>query len=210
MFIGSAEFISQISISITAFIFNLVLLERFGANGVAAFTIIGYVLFIQNMILTGIAVGIHPVISYNFGTKNIEMIFKLLKTTVRAVFLVGVIVFMVSFVATESIISIFSRGNSELLHIGGVGLKICSIAFILNGYNIIALVFFTSTGENKVAALVSSLRSLILMVIFLLVLPYILGDIGIWLTMPLTEAVTLVIAYFLVNRSKEKMVYITI
>ncbi len=210
MFIGSAEFISQISISITTFIFNLVLLERFGANGVAAFTIIGYVLFIQNMILTGIAVGIHPVISYNFGAKNIEMIFKLLKTTVRAVFLVGVIVFMVSFVATESIISIFSRGNSELLHIGGVGLKICSIAFILNGYNIIALVFFTSTGENKVAALVSSLRSLILMVIFLLVLPYILGDIGIWLTMPLTEAVTLVIAYFLVNRSKEKMVYITI
>ncbi len=120
MFIGSAEFISQISISITTFIFNLVLLERFGANGVAAFTIIGYVLFIQNMILTGIAVGIHPVISYNFGAKNIEMIFKLLKTTVRAVFLVGVIVFMVSFVATESIISIFSRGNSELLHIGGV------------------------------------------------------------------------------------------
>lgn len=207
LMIGSAEFISQISISITTFIFNLVLLERFGVNGVAAFTIIGYVLFIQNMILTGIAIGIHPVISYNYGAKNIGMIFNLLKTALKVVFLVGVLVFMVSFVASESIISIFSKGNAELLHIGGIGLKLFSITFLLNGYNMIALVFFTSIGETKVAALVSSLRSLILLVIFLLVLPYILGDIGIWLTTPLTEAVTFVIAYFLVTRTKEKLAY---
>lgn len=208
LIIGSAEFISQISISMTTFIFNLVLLERFGVNGVAAFTIIGYVLFIQNMILTGIAVGIHPVISYNFGAKNIGIILKLQATAIKAVFLVGMLVFIVSVVASENIIGIFSRGNAELLQIGGMGLKFFSIAFILNGYNIIALVFFTSIGENKVAALISSLRSLILLVIFLWVLPYFLGDIGIWLTTPLTEAVTLVVAYLLMNRAKEKLVYI--
>lgn len=133
------------------------------------------------------------------------MILKLQATAVKAVFLVGLLVFIVSFVASESIMGIFSRGNAELLHIGGIGLKLFSIAFILNGYNIIALVFFTSIGENKVAALVSSLRSLILLVIFLWVLPYLLGDIGIWLTTPLAEAVTLVVAYLLMNRSKEKL-----
>lgn len=204
---GAAEFISQISVSITTAIFNLVLLERNGVNGVAALTIIGYVLFIHNMIITGIAVGIHPVISYNFGAKNIGMIFEFLATAVKAVFFVGLLMFMISFVAAENIIGIFSRENAELLHIGKLGLRCFSVAFLLIGYNFIATVFFTSIGETKVAALVSCLRSLVLIATFLMVLPYILGDMGIWLTAPLSEVVTFVVAYFLVNNSKEKLTH---
>ncbi|MBP2642860.1 MAG: multi antimicrobial extrusion protein MatE [Firmicutes bacterium] len=202
---GAAEFISQISISITTAIFNVVLLERLGINGVAAFTIIGYVFFIHSMLITGIAVGIHPVISYNFGAKNTEMIFELMAIAIKAVTLAGLLIFVFSFAIPENIIRLFSRGNAELLQIGEFGLRCISITFLLNGYNFIATVFFTSIGETKIAALVSCLRSLILVVIFLMVLPNVFGDTGIWLTTPLTEVVTFVVAYLLVNRSKEKL-----
>jgi putative MATE family efflux protein len=69
-FYGSAEFVAQISLSITTYLFNWVLLKRIGINGVAALSIVGYVSFIQNMVLSGIAVGIHPVISFLFGAKS--------------------------------------------------------------------------------------------------------------------------------------------
>lgn len=205
LFNGSAEFIAQISISITIFAFNLVLMERIGVNGVAAQTIIGYVVFIQSMVLTGIAIGIHPLISYNFGAKNMDVIFKLLGIGVKAVFAVGLVICIVSLVYAENIISIFSHNNKELLHIGGIGLRIFSVAFILNGYNIIAAAFFTSIGKAKAALFVSSLRSLVLILFFLLVLPYTLGDIGIWLTTPLAETVTFAVAYFLVSKIKNEL-----
>ena len=205
---GSAEFISQISVSITTAIFNWVLLERLGINGVAALTIIGYVFFIHSMIITGIAVGIHPVISYNYGAKNMDMILELMTIAVKAVSFVGVLVFAVSFAAPEIIISVFSRENAELLEIGRFGLRCFSVAFLLNGYNFIATVFFTSIGEAKIAALVSCLRSLVLVITFLMVLPHIFGDKGIWFTTPLTEVVTFVIAYQLVNNAKEKISYV--
>ena len=203
---GAAEFISQSSVSITTAIFNFVLLERMGVNGVAALTIIGYVFFIHSMIITGIAVGIHPVISYHFGAKNMGMIFELMTIAVKAVSFVGILIFVVSFIASENIIGVFSRDNAELLQIGKFGLRCFSAAFLLNGYNFIAAVFFTSIGEAKIAALVSCLRSLVLLVVFLMVLPHIFGDIGIWLTTPVTEVVTFIVAYFLVNSSKEKLI----
>lgn len=204
---GSAEFISQISVSITTAVFNLLLLERMGVNGVAAMTIIGYVFFVHSMIITGVAVGIHPVMSYNYGAKNTEIIFKLLTVAIKAVSLVGVLLFVVSFAAPEIIIGIFSKGNDELLQIGKFGLQCFSLAFLLNGYNFIAAVFFTSIGKAKTAALVSCLRSLVLVVTFLMVLPPIFGDIGIWLTTPLAEVVTFVVAYLFLNSYKGKLCY---
>jgi Na+-driven multidrug efflux pump len=108
----------------------------------------------------------------------------------------------------ESIISIFSRENAELLELGKFGLRCFAAAFLLNGYNFIATVFFTSIGEAKTAALVSCLRSLVLIVIFLMVLPRIFGDTGIWITTPLTEFVTFIVAYVLLNSTKEKLSYL--
>ena len=90
---------------------------------------------------------------------------------------------------------------------GEFGLRCFSVAFLLSGYNFIATVFFTSIGETKIAAIVSSLRSLILIVIFLMVLPNIFGDRGIWITTPLAEVITFVVAYSLVNRLKGKLSY---
>lgn len=202
---GSAEFISQISISITTAGFNLVLLDRIGVNGVAAFTIIGYVFFIHSMIITGVAVGIHPVISYNYGAQNNEMIFGLMSIAIKAVSLVGALLFVVSFALPEIIIGIFSRENYELLEIGRFGLRCFSLAFLLNGYNFIAAVFFTSIGRAKIAALVSCLRNLVLVVAFLTILPLVLGDLGIWISTPLAEALTFVIVYPLVNSFKGKL-----
>ncbi len=56
---------------------------------------------------------------------------------------------------------------------------------------------FTALGNGLVPALISSLRSLILVTAFILILPRIIGVSGIWLTMPLAEAVTIFIALYL-------------
>ncbi len=201
-FYGSAEFVAQISLSVTTYIMNWVILKRIGINGVAALTIIGYVSFIQNMILTGIAVGIHPVMSFHFGAQNKDKIFELLSIALKVVFFTGIIIFAIVNFATKGIVGIFTDNNKELLSIANQGLKLFSISFLVNGYNIIAATYFTSLGKAKAAAVISTLRGLVLIGIFIFVLPYFMGNIGIWLTAPLTEGITFVISYFWIKRSK--------
>lgn len=205
LLLGLAEFIAQISISITTYIFNQVLFASLGVNGIAAFTVIGYVMFVESMILTGIAVGIHPLISFHFGAKNISFIFSMFKTAAGAAFTLGVLIFAAVFALSENIVGLFARDNQALIHIGSIGLKFFSAAFIINGYNMMAAAFFTSIGEAKKAVLVSSLRSLILIIGFLAVLPGIIGDAGIWLSTPLAEAVTFGIAYLMIIKSKMRL-----
>ncbi|HWQ30942.1 MAG TPA: MATE family efflux transporter, partial [Negativicutes bacterium] len=47
IFNGSSEFIGQVSVSITTYLFNLVIIRHIGINGVAAFTIVGYISLIE-------------------------------------------------------------------------------------------------------------------------------------------------------------------
>lgn len=203
IFNGSSEFIGQIAISVTMYLFNFVIIRRIGINGVAAFTIVGYISLMQYMILTGIAQGMHPLISYSFGAKDKERIFKVLVLGEKAVFLVGGIAFIMTFVATEGIIRIFSGGNSELMSIAKYGLRIYSITFIFNGFNVIASTYFTSIGDAKRSGIISMLRSLILISIFIFTLPYIWGDSGIWLTTPMAEMITFVISYVFIKKSRK-------
>lgn len=205
LFLGLAESVAQISISITTFAFNFILLRRVGINGVAALTIVGYISFIQNMILTGIAIGIHPVISYNFGAKNREVILDLLSIAIKAAVVVGIVVFAAAFAAAGGIAGIFAGGNTELMKLASYGLRLFSISFILNGFNIIAAAYFTSIGDAKAAAVISILRSLVLVLVFILILPNIIGDAGIWLTAPLTELTTFIVAYAFLGKSKARL-----
>lgn len=207
-FLGSAEFISQISLSITIYMFNWMLLKRIGINGVAAFNIIGYISFVENMILTGIAVGIHPVISYHFGAKNPEAILGLLKVALKSVSIVGVATFLLSLLVGNIIIGIFAKNNLELYEIANFGLKLFSISFILNGYNIFVAAYFTSLGDYNTAALISILRSLILVCVLIIILPCLIGNSGIWLTAPLTELITFVVSFNRIKRSAKELLLI--
>lgn len=113
--------------------------------------------------------------------------------------------FVLSFVATEGIIRIFAHGNTELMNIANYGIKLYSIAFLINGYNVIASAYFTSLGDGGTSLLISALRSLVLVSVFVLVLPLILGDTGIWVAVPLTEAVTFAVSRLHLRKSRMEL-----
>lgn len=55
---------------IVTMLFNWTMLKYVGENGVAAITIIMYVLMFATSIYTGYSYGISPMISYNYGAEN--------------------------------------------------------------------------------------------------------------------------------------------
>lgn len=207
---GSAEFVAQISGAIMIYVLNWVILKRIGTIGVAAMTIVGYVSFIQNMILTGIAIGIHPVISFHYGAKDYPRILDILRISLKTVVIIGIVFFLSSWLISDVIVNFFSGNNSTLLNPASDGLKLYSFAFILNGYNIIATTYFTSLRSAKNAALISILRNLVIINFSILLLPVALGNLGIWLAGPVTEALTFTVSAACIIHSKNKlMLYIS-
>lgn len=193
---GSSEMLTEMSTGITTFLFNLIIMKFFGEDGIAAVTIIMYIYYFFISFYMGIAVAIAPVVSYNVGSRNHTKIKETTRYSFITIALSSVLILAVSLLCGKQIIHLFVDGGN-VFTLTWDGLKLFSPVFLFIGLNVFLSGFFTALGNGFISALISSLRSLILVVVFILILPNIIGVSGVWITMPLAEATTIFIAIYL-------------
>ncbi|MDB1956957.1 MATE family efflux transporter [Clostridium tertium] len=76
---GSSEMVTQISSAVTTFLYNIIMIKLLGENGVASITIVLYAQFLLVSAYIGFTSGVSPRISYNFGSKNKQQLYKIIK-----------------------------------------------------------------------------------------------------------------------------------
>ena len=64
--------ISQLSNAVITFLFNIVMMSLAGEHGVAAITILLYGQFLFNAAYMGFAIGITPIVEFQYGAGNRE------------------------------------------------------------------------------------------------------------------------------------------
>lgn len=203
---GSSEGMTELSAGITVFLFNITMMKYLGESGVAAFTVINYVLFISITVFLGISDGIIPIISYNYGAKRPDRIETVLRLAARTNMTIGFILFFILFFFGGQIIGLFFEGDSpEVVSLASYGIRIYSFAFLLNGLNILSSSYFTAIGNAKISVVISLLRGLVFVLIGILVFPPVFGINSIWFDIPIAEACTLVVSAWLVKRSIFKL-----
>lgn len=174
-------------------------MRYYGEDGVAAVTIIMYIYYFFISIYIGIAVATAPVVSYNAGSGNHEKIKETIRYSFITIAVSSVLVLAISLRYGKNIINLFVD-SGHVFTLTWEGLKLFSPVFLFIGLNVFLSGYFTALGNGFISALISSLRSLILVVIFILILPQVMGVSGVWVTMPLAEAVTIFIAVYLYRK----------
>ena len=202
MYNGSSEGVSSISNALSMFLFNTALMKIAGEGGIAAFSIINYIAQVGYMVLFGIADGIRPIISYNFGADNNERVSKLLKVSIGVNIIIGIIIFIVMAVFSEPLINIFLKDGQQVLEIASTGAKIYGMAFLFNGLNILISSYFTAIDDAKSSIMVAASRGIIFVVVGIFLLPYIFGINGIWGTIVFAEIITVAICFRLLRKSE--------
>lgn len=190
-FNGSSEMVGQLSVGFTTWMFNRVILSRMGVDGLAAYTIVGYIAFVQIMIITGFAIGLGPIVGYSYGAGKADHIRRIMKTAMMSSFFTGLVCWTIVLVSSTAIATSFFPANENIFAIAKSGFNLFTVAFLLNGLNMMITAFFTSIGNAKISLIIASLRGLLLINLFVLILPGFMGDSGIWLSYPLSEVVTL-------------------
>ena len=199
---GSSEGMSELSVAITVFLFNITMMRYLGESGVAAFTAINYILFIGTTVFLDISDGIIPIIGYNYGARQQERIKSILKLAARTNSLIGIGLFLLLLLFGEQVIGLFFKDHgSEAFEIASRGVSIYCFAFLLCGLNILASSYFTAIGNAKISIIISALRGLVFVGIGILVLPAVFGIDAIWYDVPIAEICTLSVSFWLVRRS---------
>ena len=138
-----------------------------------------------------------PIVSYNVGSGDHEKIRETTRYSFLTIGISSILITAVSLLLGQPIIHLFVE-DGHVFDLTWEALKLFSPVFLFIGWNVFLSGYFTALGNGPVSALISSLRSLILVVAFILILPRIIGvTAGIWLTMPLSEIVTVFVALYL-------------
>lgn len=206
---GFSEFVNEISIGITTLMFNFIMIKTFGVDGVAAYTVVNYILWISIMASYGISSSLQPIVSQNFGAKEFDRITQFLKLSFFSVTSIGFIVVIGILVFPENLIDLFlEQKEINTINIILEFLSYIWPAFIFSGISLVISAYFTSIHKPFPSTIIALSRSLILPILFIVTLPLYLGNKGIYLVIPASEFFTFILAIYLYKFSNKKEVKI--
>lgn len=191
---GSSEMLTSVSAAVTTFVFNLVLMNRIGPTGVAALTIVCYLNFIVNMSIFGLSQALYPLMSFELGARNYRGIRTLFVASLMISASIGVGVYLVVTLFKHSIVGAFAAGDEHLLSVATVATTWVTLHYLISFVNIIGSSFHTAVARPIESAAIALCRSIVFVLLPLVVLTWWIGDIGIWLSVPIAELLTLFVS----------------
>lgn len=204
--LGGSYFIAEIASGIILIVFNLLILSIAGNIGVAAYGIVANLALVATSIFAGIAYGTQPLLSKNFGQGNSENIRHLFKYEILVSLGISTILYVFIVIFNYQFVEIFNRDHIEILSkTASNGLIIYFTGFFFAGINIITSGILSSINKPKHAFTISILRSGCIIVPLALLLSYLFGMIGIWLSFPLSELLTLIVAVLLSKKPLQRL-----
>ncbi len=204
---GSSEMVTNLSIAVTTFLFNVAMLRLVGTDGVSAITVILYLQYFLQAVYTGYSMGIAPVISYNYGERNHKNLRSIYIYSIKIILCISILATTLSMLFASNLVSIFTSPGSEVYNLAFSGLKIFVIGFLFSGINIFASVMFTSYSNGFISATISISRTFVFIALSLLFLPEIIGINGVWLAVPISEFLTIIIAVLFMKHYQNKYLY---
>lgn len=207
-FNGSSEMVTNLSTAVVTYLFNITMLKFLGEPGVAAITIVLYGQFLFNALYMGFSMGVAPVISYNHGSQNLPLLKRIFKICIGFISISSILITIMALVSSPVIVEIFTPIGSATYDIAKTGFFLFSINYIFAGINIYSSSMFTAFSDGKVSALISFVRTFVLIVLNILLLPYLIGVNGVWLAVPAAEFMTLFPSVYFFYKKRKVYHYI--
>ena len=204
---GCSEMATALVTGIITMMFNWTMLHYVGEEGIAAVTIIMYVLMLASSLYTGYSYGVAPMLSFYYGEQNHEKLRKLVAVSLKVIALICVVTVAASFLFTKPLVSVFARPDNPVYDLAVTGNRICTIALFFIGFNIFASGMFTALSNGVVSAVLAFSRSFVFMLIMMIVLPLLLGVNGIWLATPAAELMALILSAFMFAKYRKRYGY---
>lgn len=191
---GSSEMVANIAMSLVSVLYNWQLLRYIGEDGVAAYGVIMYTVMVFASVFMGYATGSSPLMSFQYGAQNHTEMRSLLWKSLRIVGVASVVMVLLGQVLAAPLSAIFVSYDAELLELTVNAYKLYALCFLFMGFSIYSSAFFTALNNGLVSAFISFLRTLVLEVAAVILLPMIFGIDGIWLSVTIADGITCLVA----------------
>ncbi len=185
--VGAAPALTELSFTYILIVFNRTLRLYGGDLAIAAMGIFFSLDSLFFLPVLGLAGGVQPIISYNYGAKNYDRVIRAVMAAIK----IGALFFTMSFalvmLVPGQMIRLFNSDNAELLAMGTRGMRLAYCGIILASVSLVASHTFQAIGKARIGIFLTLSRHFFFILLPLFLLPPILGIDGVWLSMPLSD-----------------------
>ncbi|NBI05944.1 MATE family efflux transporter [Senegalia massiliensis] len=190
MGLGVSPFIMQSTESLVLISLNNMLMNYGGDIAVSAMTIMSSIMQIIILPMMGLTQGAQPIISYNFGAKNIKRVKETFILLAKLCFSYTTIMWAMLMIIPQVFVSIFNN-DPELLNMTTWSIRIYFAGIFAFGAQVAFQQTFLALGKAKVSLILALLRKIILLIPLIFILPNFMDDklFGVLLAEPIADII---------------------
>ncbi len=202
--VGASEFARLTASGFTATVV-VHSMGRFGSPlAVAAYGVISRVLSVFFMPMMGISQGLQPVLGYNYGAGLWGRAHRAVRLSAAAASAISALGFLVLLLFPGQIFGIFTA-DPELRAIGARSLRTMTLGFAFVGFQVIGSTLFQALGKGAPALFLSMSRQVLFFLPLILVLPRLLGLVGVWLAFPAADVLSALVTFGFFSRQIKEL-----
>ena len=165
----------------------------FGDAAIAGIAIVQRITCVANFFQIGIGQGFQPITGYNLGAKRYDRIREAFYYAVRASFVSVAAIGVVSFAFAPQLIALF-RDDPAVVTFGTVALRAQSVTMPFTGLAMATNFLLQTSGKMWRATLLGACRLGLVLAPVVLILPPLLGMLGVQLAQSATDVITTLVA----------------
>lgn len=208
LLLGLSPFIMQFTESILAVVFNTSLQKYGGDLAVGTMTILNSVMQFSLLPLVGLTQGSQPIISYNFGAKNLDRVKDTFKLLLKTALIYSTALWLFIMIKPSLFAKMFTR-DVELINMVIPSLKIFMSMSFLFSIQITCQQTLISLGNAKTSIFLALLRKVILLIPLIYILPIFLENKvkAVFLAEPISDTMAVIVTGTVAYISFKKLFY---
>ncbi|MFS0784297.1 MATE family efflux transporter [Bacillus sp. 1P06AnD] len=195
MIIGFPSFIVESSSAVLTMAYNITFMHYTGELGVTAFAVVNYIHVMFLLLFFGVGAALQPISSFHFGAKLFSRLKQFLNLAVKTGIALGIGTLLLGWLFGDVFVSMFGVKSQAVYEFTIKGIGLFFISYLFMSYNLVYVEYYQSISRIRLSVMIVLMRSIILLLPLLWILPEIFGVNGIWLAFPVAEGITAVLLF---------------
>ena len=197
--IGIPTLIFQLLTSLSISMINSAAKE-YGGSALAAMGPVTKIMSMGTLIVFGFLKGFQPIAGFSYGAKKFDRLREAIKTSILWSTGFCVLFGLIAAVLAAPIISLFTKDDLDMIHIGSIALRANALSFILFGFYTVYSFLFLVMGKAKEGCILGACRQGLCFVPVILVLPTACGLSGVLYAQPIADVLSALITVWMAVR----------
>lgn len=201
--LGFVTLARQAVVSITYLFMNNILYDLGGETSVTAYAIVGRMLMFAMFPVLGVTQGFLPIAGFNYGSKNYHRVRETINIAIKYAAILATLVFIVLMSFPEAITRMFTT-DVDVISQTPSDMRWVFAATPIIALQLIGAAYFQAIGKAIPALLLTLCRQGFFFIPLILILPNYFGELGVWISFPISDVLATIVTGFFLNREIKK------